>query len=552
MDSNKTTRSAASATANRPVDELNQDGTDGMIVYDDYEMKLVGGMEDAQRYNEGGYHPVHLDDVIDGRFEVVHKLGSGGFGIVWLCRDIALEKWRAVKIMAADQSARGTEEKILNRLRDWCTVEELDENHIVVPLEQFWLEGPNGRHLCLVMPVHGMTISDWRGRQGRDGEDTSVVVKDVCSQIIQSLSFLHSRGICHGDFKPGNILMKIDGIDDLSKDEIIEIMGDPVCYELETASGEPLTSRAPEYCVIAPSRYWSKELVTKSIVLVDFGESFFVEDPPESTGIPSLFGAPEVYFGAETGLGFPSDVWSLACTLFEIRAGIHLFADSDEDGLRGDIHQIEFYLGPLPPRYRKGYRNICRRTRGLPPIDEQGHEAQFTSSDALPEMEPKPATWSLDTLTESRNSYIEGSGYSGLFEAALGRALAVRHDDGTIKSWYQGQDVLELSDLLRKMLKYDPTERISVDEVKSHPWISPLTRTRLGQVKPGRYLDYNSIVGYLYMLMFSVLVVIMVWVVILRGRTITWKDWIVNLATSDWAVLILYVLFNNMMLDLTP
>lgn len=56
------------------------------------------------RSNEGGFHPVHLGDILDHRFEVVHKLGYGGFGLVWLCQELQNNRWRAVKILAAEYS----------------------------------------------------------------------------------------------------------------------------------------------------------------------------------------------------------------------------------------------------------------------------------------------------------------------------------------------------------------------------------------------------------------------------------------------------------------
>ncbi len=39
-------------------------------------------------YEAGGHHPVHLDDVLHQRYRVIHKLGSGGYANVWLCRDV--------------------------------------------------------------------------------------------------------------------------------------------------------------------------------------------------------------------------------------------------------------------------------------------------------------------------------------------------------------------------------------------------------------------------------------------------------------------------------
>ncbi|KAI1774324.1 kinase-like domain-containing protein [Hypoxylon cercidicola] len=505
------TMGSSATTEIRREDSPKEDGRDEIIEY--ASMGYIEGIEDVQRYNKGGYHPVHLDDVIDGRFKVFHKLGSGGFGTVWLCRDITMGKWRAVKVMAADHSTNGKEEKILNRLRDRCTSRELDENHIVMPLEEFWLEGPNGRHICYVMPVLGWTVSSWRQKQKDYEEQASVDIKNVCRQIIESLSFLHSHGICHGDFKPGNILMKVDGIDDLSEDELIKMMGEPDCFGIETESGLP-TPKAPEYCVVSPSDFWSKEISTKSIAVIDFGESFFIDDPPASTGIPSQYGAPEVIFEPGITLGRPSDIWSLACTLYEVRTNDQFFSPPYH-GFRGIVDRIEFYTGPLPQPYRRAYIDMCREARGLPLVGEETKGAHSATSVDLPKTELQPVSQSLDELTAERNKFADGTGYRDIFEAALGCEFTryQRSQPGgtseTIKYRYPREDVLELADLLRKMLKYDPAERISINTVRSHPW----ARTRSNHVMP-RYFDYVSIDGYLYVILLSVLAVFTAWAII--------------------------------------
>jgi hypothetical protein len=44
--------------------------------------------EDLEKYQPGGFHSVHLEDIYDNnRYRVVHKLGAGGFSTVWLARD---------------------------------------------------------------------------------------------------------------------------------------------------------------------------------------------------------------------------------------------------------------------------------------------------------------------------------------------------------------------------------------------------------------------------------------------------------------------------------
>ncbi|KAI6081470.1 kinase-like protein [Hypoxylon rubiginosum] len=459
-------------TPNMPV-------TDEIIEYENGSCKRLG-LEDYQRYNKGGFHPVHLDDILDGRFEVVHKLGNGGFGIVWLCRDITLEKWRAVKVMAADHSSSGTEEKILSHLRNTCTPKELEDNHIMMPLEQFWLEGPNGRHICQVLPVCGLQVSNWRLKLLDYKPGTEEAVRNVCGQIVKSLHFLHSHGICHGDFRPANILMKIEGIDELDKEEVLEMLGEIAIYDIETTSGEPAGPRAPEYSVQPVDQRWCKKLWTNSIAIIDFGESFFTESPPQSTGIPALYAAPEVLFKGTGSLGPHSDIWSLACTIYEIRTVAPLFASDICGGFGIPVLEIESYLGPMPPKYSRVFFEMLRSIRAPRSVEPEHSNRE---PDQTSEVQPEQTSEAQPEQEGSLESQEEGPSLL-VFEEILGQEQRVYRDlqdpkdvpaefqSSEFITWRDSQEeVAELADLMRQMLKYNPDERSTIEAIASHPWV---------------------------------------------------------------------------------
>ena len=46
--------------------------------------------EDRNLYRPGGFHPVHLGDIFHYRYEVLRKLGYGGYSTVWLVKD---QRW---------------------------------------------------------------------------------------------------------------------------------------------------------------------------------------------------------------------------------------------------------------------------------------------------------------------------------------------------------------------------------------------------------------------------------------------------------------------------
>jgi serine/threonine protein kinase len=51
-------------------------------------VNLMFKEENAARYKPGGYHPVKLGDKLGtDRYQILHKLGYGGFSTVWLAKD---------------------------------------------------------------------------------------------------------------------------------------------------------------------------------------------------------------------------------------------------------------------------------------------------------------------------------------------------------------------------------------------------------------------------------------------------------------------------------
>lgn len=53
-------------------------------------------------YTEGGYHPIEIGNVLNDRYEIVDKLGYGGWSTVWLARDSRQKRYVALKVGIAD------------------------------------------------------------------------------------------------------------------------------------------------------------------------------------------------------------------------------------------------------------------------------------------------------------------------------------------------------------------------------------------------------------------------------------------------------------------
>ncbi|KAL4670996.1 hypothetical protein H8959_003705 [Pygathrix nigripes] len=73
------TSTTATATFGRPHTTRAKGGDPGS---DDEEQ------EDPADYCKGGYHPVKIAGLVNGRYHVIRKLGRGHFSTVWLCWDM--------------------------------------------------------------------------------------------------------------------------------------------------------------------------------------------------------------------------------------------------------------------------------------------------------------------------------------------------------------------------------------------------------------------------------------------------------------------------------
>jgi serine/threonine protein kinase len=155
--------------------------------------------EDVEKYQRGGLHPVHLGDIYDGRYRVVHKLGAGGFSTVWLARDDTEHRWVALKIVVADYSTSvSTKSQLSCHAASQCTSDAIFG--FVVERRHFTLDGPNGRHLCLVLPVLGPSASDLS--KGIYSRITPPLSRRASYQATRALANLHAQGLCHGGESP--------------------------------------------------------------------------------------------------------------------------------------------------------------------------------------------------------------------------------------------------------------------------------------------------------------------------------------------------------------
>lgn len=386
--------SHASAKARKGYEKTGSESvgaSSGQADVQDFAFKYIpiDDVERLEKYQIGGYHPIAVGDTLkDGRYEIVDKLGHGGYSTIWLALDrYSTNTYVAVKICISDNTATSQEKQIIQKL---LHADDKRASMILPILDEFVLDGPNGRHPCLVTPPARMSIAAAKAATHGHNIFPIPTARAIAAQLAQAVAFCHAQGVVHGDLHAGNILLRFAAGDDthaLSRTALYERFGEPYQEPVERidggGDGEEAGAGVPTHGVLPAWLGCRPEEVTPSesaILLADFGESYV----PSSSGpqrtycnAPLHVRPPEARF-AKGELGFPADVWALACVIWEVFGGGGslfgcAFFPSGDKLCQEWVH----VLGRLPDGWWGAWDGEFRRNLftddGLPRPDRQDH-----------------------------------------------------------------------------------------------------------------------------------------------------------------------------------
>ena len=132
------------------------------------------------------------DTLVDGKYEVVRELGTGGCGVVYLVREVLTERLLAVK-----RVHMGEQESLDQEIKQLAALEGLP--HILPILT---VEEEKGTRVIVTRYMDGGDLFQYIQQKKRIPESESLAILD---QVCQALVHAHKLNIVHKDIKPQNI-----------------------------------------------------------------------------------------------------------------------------------------------------------------------------------------------------------------------------------------------------------------------------------------------------------------------------------------------------------
>ncbi|HEY3375489.1 MAG TPA: serine/threonine-protein kinase [Candidatus Aquicultor sp.] len=139
------------------------------------------------------------DDLLLNRYEIISKLGSGGFSDVYKAFDTRMEREVAIKRIRLQ---RNSAERVLREAR---TVALLNHPNIVT-MHEFEEDG-DACYLIMEL-IEGVPLSEVIAQEAPLAQHETIA---IAIEICRALEAAHANGIVHRDIKPDNVMILYDG-----------------------------------------------------------------------------------------------------------------------------------------------------------------------------------------------------------------------------------------------------------------------------------------------------------------------------------------------------
>ncbi len=193
---------------------------------------------------------VEVGSVVDGRYQVLSKIGGGGMADVWLAEDTHLQRRIALKVLHTRLAQ--DREFVMRFQREAESAAGLQHPNVVAVFDRGeW----GGTYYIAMQYVEGPTLKQLI--------DSGITVEQgvaVIRQVLQAAGYAHRQGIVHRDLKPQNVIVDPEGkavvtdfgIARAGVSEITQtgsVMGTPHYLSPEQAQGFDVTAVSDLYSI---------------------------------------------------------------------------------------------------------------------------------------------------------------------------------------------------------------------------------------------------------------------------------------------------------------
>jgi serine/threonine-protein kinase len=188
--------------------------------------------------------------VVDGRYTVLQRIGSGGMADVWLADDTHLQRRVALKVLHARFAQDG--EFVERFRREAEAAAGLQHPNVVAVFDRGDVDGT---YYIAMQYLEGRTL-----KQLIDAGLTPEQAVGLIRQVLEGARFAHRHGVVHRDLKPQNVIVDADGkatvtdfgIARAGVSEITQagsVMGTPHYLSPEQAQGFDVTAVSDLYSI---------------------------------------------------------------------------------------------------------------------------------------------------------------------------------------------------------------------------------------------------------------------------------------------------------------